>query len=273
MGSYRGRFRVPFAVGRCFRSLMRDPPLPPLVCSGWFSWNCLGFWLGSDADGVVLRFLLSFGLRFMGGLCDPPPSFLKRCFWSSFLWMGSWIRLAGIFFRRKLYFFILFICWRYLREVDRGGVVFRFLFAWTPDAVAVVDVVTNLEDSCLWCCARAPANAFSRLRWIGIASRLLWAYANFSTWERYGYFLITRILLEVICTKIFSSPLPKENWYPRRMCGGVTPPINTFFHKTRSTQEGSDSLCRMWTLIYITMCSYPRVWFHSFNTHKAFYII
>ena len=27
--------------------------------------------------------------------------------------------------------------WRYLREVDRGGVVFRFLFARTPDAVTV----------------------------------------------------------------------------------------------------------------------------------------
>ena len=51
--SYRGRFRVPFAVGWCFRSLMHDPPLPPvygavlcvvLVCVfrgfAWvFDWN------------------------------------------------------------------------------------------------------------------------------------------------------------------------------------------------------------------------------------------
>ncbi len=49
-------------------------------------------------------------------------------------------------------FYNTFIYWRYLREVDRGGVVFRFLFARTPDAVTVGDVVTNQMDACLWCC-------------------------------------------------------------------------------------------------------------------------
>ncbi len=35
-----------------------------------------------------MRFLLSFGLRFTGGLCDPSPSFLEICFWSSFCGWG-----------------------------------------------------------------------------------------------------------------------------------------------------------------------------------------
>lgn len=36
--------------------------------------------------------------------------------------------------------------------MDRGGVVFGFPLAPIPDAVAVGDVVTNLEDACIGCC-------------------------------------------------------------------------------------------------------------------------
>ena len=53
--------------------------------------------------------------------------------------------MVGIFFRRKLYFFILSYVGVIWGEVDRGGVVFSFLFARIPDAVAVGDVVTNLD--------------------------------------------------------------------------------------------------------------------------------
>ena len=90
-------------------------PPSPLWCvlggfGGCFSWDCLGFRLESDAVGVVLRFLLSFGLRFMGGLCDPPPSFLKRCFWSSFYEWGLGSVWLGYFFVENcvfLYFHLL----------------------------------------------------------------------------------------------------------------------------------------------------------------------
>jgi len=84
--SYRGRFRVPFAVGRCFRSLMHDPPLPYTVVyrrglgiALGFSRNGLGFVLESDRDGVFFRFLSSDGAVFTCG-CMTPPSF----FWGRF---------------------------------------------------------------------------------------------------------------------------------------------------------------------------------------------
>ena len=38
----------------------------------------------------------------------PPSPFLEVCFSVSFLWLGSWIRLSGVFFRRKMYFYVFF---------------------------------------------------------------------------------------------------------------------------------------------------------------------
>ena len=44
---------------------------------------------------------------FYGWMCDPPSSFVG-VFLVSFLWLGSWIRLSGVFFRRKMYFYVFF---------------------------------------------------------------------------------------------------------------------------------------------------------------------
>ena len=41
-------------------------------------------------------------------MCDPPLPFLEVCFSASFLWLGLWIRLTGVFFRRKTYFYVFF---------------------------------------------------------------------------------------------------------------------------------------------------------------------
>ena len=68
-----------------------------------------------------------------------------------------------------------------MQEVDRGGVVFRFSFAWTLDTVAVGDVVTNLENACLWCCAcveSCPSGAQVMSPWM--LGAMEWLHDNFS---------------------------------------------------------------------------------------------
>ena len=53
-------------------------------------------------------------------VCVTPLPFFGEVFFVFFLWLGSWIRLAGVFFRRKMYFFIFsfvgVICGKWIGE-------------------------------------------------------------------------------------------------------------------------------------------------------------
>ena len=56
--------------------------------------------------GGVFRVPFVEWLGFHVLMHDPPSPFLEVCFSVSFLWLGSWIRLTGVFFRRKTYFYV-----------------------------------------------------------------------------------------------------------------------------------------------------------------------
>ena len=69
-------------MGRCFRSLMHDPPLPPVrlcIVGGLeLPWVFLGMaWVFTwNRIGAVFGFLSSDGAVFTGGCMTPPPPFL-----------------------------------------------------------------------------------------------------------------------------------------------------------------------------------------------------
>ncbi len=56
---------------------------------------------------------------------SPPPPLFGDVFLASFLCLGSWIRLTGVFFRRKMYFYVFFALWD-----DYVG--FGSFFLWQP---------------------------------------------------------------------------------------------------------------------------------------------
>ena len=59
----------------------------------------------------------------MGGLCDPPPSFLKMCFWSSFYEWGLGFVWLGYFFVENC----IFLYFHVLALFEGGGSGKRFL--------------------------------------------------------------------------------------------------------------------------------------------------
>ena len=90
------------------------PPSPLyVVVGGWsvFFLDLLGFLtgIGSWRRDFRVPFVEWIGIHVW--MCDPPSPFLGMCFLVSFLWLGSWIRLSGVFFRRKMYFYAFFALW------------------------------------------------------------------------------------------------------------------------------------------------------------------
>ena len=111
MGSYRGRFRVPFVWWRVFQVPMHDPPYPLYRYVLWgvrsclgFSRNGLGFYLESDRIGGVFGFLLSIGVVFTGGCMTPPSPFFGGVL--GFLFVGG--VLDSLNWDIFSYFFVLF---------------------------------------------------------------------------------------------------------------------------------------------------------------------
>jgi hypothetical protein len=74
-------------------------------CPFWYEWSRIG---------VVFRFLSLWGGFFRFRCMTPPSPLLETLLSVSFSWVGSWIRLSGVFFRRIMYFSVLFSvgsCW------------------------------------------------------------------------------------------------------------------------------------------------------------------
>jgi len=69
------------------------------------------FLTGIGSGGRVFRVPFVEWIDIHVWMCDPPSPFLEVCFLVSFLWLGSWIRLDGVFFRRKMYFYVFFALW------------------------------------------------------------------------------------------------------------------------------------------------------------------
>ncbi len=90
------------------------PPSPLyVVVGGWSAFfpDLPGFLTGIGSWRSDFRVPFVEWIDIHVWMCDPPLPFFGGVFLVSFLWLGSWIRLDGVFFRRKMYFYVFFALW------------------------------------------------------------------------------------------------------------------------------------------------------------------